>query len=84
MALFFWVKAVAPDGMPDGPLDTAWMTWLTLATVSIWLVITHKLRRQIQKEQATAQKAAAEPREMDCERFPDQCPCTTELGKGIP
>ena len=21
--------------------------------------------------------------EIDCVRFPDQCPCTTELGKGI-
>ena len=25
---------------------------------------------------------AREP-DIDCERFPDQCPCTTELGKGI-
>ena len=83
MALFFWVRAVAPDGMPVGPLDTAWMTWLTLATVIAWIVITHKLRRQIKKEQATAQKAAAEQREIDCERFPEQCPCTTELGKGV-
>ncbi|MDP1681029.1 MAG: hypothetical protein Q8L39_04565 [Burkholderiales bacterium] len=84
MALFFWVREVAPDGMPEGPLDTAWMTWLTLFTVIAWLAITHKLRRQIKREQATAQKAAAEQREMDCERFPEQCPCTTELGKGIP
>lgn len=82
VGLFIWVQAVAPDGMPEGPLDTAWMTWLTLFTVIAWLVITHKLRMQIRKEQAPAQAAA--PREMECERFPDQCPCTTELGKGVP
>jgi len=54
---------------------------LTLATVISWLVITQKLRVQIRKEPASspAQRAA----EIDCERFPDQCPSTTELGKGI-
>jgi len=82
LALFFWVRSVAPDGMPKGPLDTAWMTWLTLATVIVWLVITHKLRSQLQQEKVSAKTEA--PHEMDCERFPEQCPCTTELGKGIP
>lgn len=84
MGMFFWVRQVAPNGMPEGPLDTAWMTWLTLATVIVWLGITHKLRVQIKKEQAVAGKDVAIARELDCERFPDQCPCTTELGKGVP
>jgi hypothetical protein len=60
------------------PLDTSWMVWFTLATVAIWLVITQKLRIQVKKE------ARVTPvQDIECERFPDQCPCTTELGKGI-
>ena len=76
--LYFWVQRVAPGGVVTGPLDTTWMAWVTLATVIVWLVITQKLRVQVKQE---AGKARAP--EIDCERFPDQCPCTTELGKGI-
>jgi len=76
--LYFWVQRVAPGGVLTGPLDTTWMAWVTLATVIVWLVITQKLRVQVKQE---AGKARAP--EIDCERFPDQCPCTTELGKGI-
>jgi len=57
------------------------MAWLTLATVVVWLVITQKLQVQIRKEPAIGR--AQQTPETDCERFPDQCPCTTELGKGI-
>jgi ATP/ADP translocase len=79
--LYIWVQRVAPGGAVAGPLDTRWMAWLTLATVVIWLVITQKLQVQIRKEPAIS-RAQRTP-EIDCERFPDQCPCTTELGKGI-
>jgi len=81
IGLYFWVQRVAPGGVVSGSLDTGWMTWLTLATVIVWLVITQKLRVQIRREPAQP-RTQPEP-EMDCERFPDQCPCTTELGKGI-
>ncbi len=79
--LYIWVQRVAPGGAVAGPLDTRWMAWLTLATVVAWLVITQKLQVQIRKEPAIS-RAQRTP-EIDCERFPDQCPCTTELGKGI-
>lgn len=79
--LFIWVQRVAPGGVVAAPLDTRWMAWLTLATVIAWLVITQKLQVQISKEPAIG-RAQRTP-EIDCERFPDQCPCTTELGKGI-
>jgi ATP/ADP translocase len=79
--LFFWVQHVAPGGVHAEPLDTRWMIWLTFASVVAWLAITHNLRLRVQREQA---RAAGQPApEIDCERFPDQCPCTTELGKGI-
>lgn len=78
--LYFWVQQVAPGGNPAGPLDTRWMAWLTLATVLAWLFFTQRLRAQL-RQPATAE-AEAEV-EVDCARFPDQCPCTTELGKGI-
>lgn len=78
-ALYIWVQNVAPGGVVTGPLNTNWMAWLTLATVGAWLFITQRLRVQTQQP-APAQ---ADAPDMDCERFPDQCPCTTELGKGI-
>ncbi len=78
-ALYIWVQNVAPGGVVAGPLNTRWMAWLTLATVGVWLFITQRLRVQTQQP-APAQAAALD---MECERFPDQCPCTTELGKGI-
>lgn len=83
LALFFWVRDVAPGGVPTGPLDTNWMTWLTLATVIVWLAFTQQLRVRLQKEVAERKETVA-ARELECERFPDQCPCTTELGKGVP
>jgi len=79
VALYFWVQRVAPGGVVRGQLDTRWMAWLTLATVIAWLLITQRLKVRIGKETARAEAGV----DIDCERFPDQCPCTTELGKGI-
>jgi hypothetical protein len=81
VGLYFWVQQVAPGGVVAGPLDTSWMAWMTLATVIAWLAITQKLGVRIKKAPAAGQ--ARREAELDCERFPDQCPCTTELGKGI-
>ena len=78
--LYVWVQRVAPGGNVIGPLDTRWMAWLTLATVLVWLLITQRLRAQVQRTTAAGPKLQAE---LDCVRFPDQCPCTTELGKGV-
>mgnify|MGYP001594132589 FL=1 len=81
VAILFWLKQAAPDGVIPMPLNTSWMAWGTLVTVAAWLLITQKLRVQIKKDRGEI-KATPAP-EIDCERFPDQCPCTTELGKGI-
>jgi ATP/ADP translocase len=78
--LYVWVQRVAPGGNVIGPLDTRWMAWLTLATVLVWLLITQRLRAQVQRTIPAGPKLQAE---LDCVRFPDQCPCTTELGKGV-
>ncbi|HEY7556030.1 MAG TPA: Npt1/Npt2 family nucleotide transporter, partial [Candidatus Binatia bacterium] len=80
-AIFFWLRQVAPGGMTVTPLDTSWMAWATLVVVVVWLLITQKLRIQV-KQDAAKPQTAREP-EIECARFPDQCPCTTELGKGI-
>jgi len=77
-ALYVWVQRVAPGGVASAPLNTVWMAWLTLATVILWLFITQRLRAQTEQP-----KPRAAAPELECERFPDQCPCTTELGKGI-
>jgi hypothetical protein len=47
------------------------------------LLITQTLRAQIKKETVESSPATSPAVDIDCERFPDQCPCTTELGKGI-
>jgi ATP/ADP translocase len=81
VAILLWLKQAASKGALPMPLDTSWMVWFTLATVAIWLVITQKLRIQVKKEVGEAKVIPV--RDVECERFPDQCPCTTELGKGI-
>jgi ATP/ADP translocase len=83
VAVLLWLKGAAPDGVIPMPLDTGWMGWVTLMTVAVWLGITQKLRVQVEKARNEDMRAAPEARDIECERFPDQCPCTTELGKGI-
>ena len=83
LAVLVWLKTVAPEGHLPMPLDTRWMAWGTLATVAVWLLITQRLRVQVKKERGGTQLALARANDIDCERFPDQCPCTTEFGKGI-
>ncbi|MGE5303454.1 MAG: hypothetical protein ACM3TN_09020 [Alphaproteobacteria bacterium] len=81
--LLLWLKQVAHEGSIPMPLDMRWVTWIILVTVTVWLYITQKLREQARKEPRDTQAPRAAAEEPDCERFPDQCPCTTELGKGI-
>jgi ATP/ADP translocase len=82
IGLLLWLKQVAREGSMPMALDMRWITWIILVTVTVWLYVTQRLREQARKEPRTlVLRAAAE--EPDCERFPDQCPCTTELGKGI-
>jgi hypothetical protein len=64
------------------PLDTSWISWFILLTVASWLAITQKLRVQVSRDRAD-EKTVSQAVEVDCERFPDQCPCTTEFGKGV-
>jgi ATP/ADP translocase len=82
VALLFWLWRAAPDGVVPMPLDTGWISWFILLTVASWLAITQKLRVQVSRERAD-DKTVSQPVEVDCERFPDQCPCTTEFGKGV-
>jgi ATP/ADP translocase len=80
VAILLWLKKVAPDGIIPMPLDSNWMAWVTLVIVAVWLVVTQKLRVHVKNEQDAVK---SRPSALECERFPDQCPCTTELGKGI-
>jgi ATP/ADP translocase len=81
LAILVWIEQVAMGGVIPMPLDTRLLTWATLATVAVWLFITYKMRIAEKKERAEIERIA-EPDSV-CERFPDQCPCTTELGKGV-
>jgi MFS family permease len=81
VVILIWLKRAAPDGKIPMPLDTSWMTWVLLITVAVWLLVTQTLRAQVRKE--PVERIPAPAVDIDCERFPDQCPCTTELGKGI-
>ncbi|HWP57037.1 MAG TPA: hypothetical protein VNL14_04000 [Candidatus Acidoferrales bacterium] len=80
-AVLIWLSNVAPGGVLPMALDVGWMAWLTLAVVVVWLLVTQRLRVQVRQE--ISPKPAARDEGLDCVRFPDQCPCTTELGKGI-
>ncbi|MGE5854271.1 MAG: hypothetical protein ACM35E_14135 [Deltaproteobacteria bacterium] len=81
VAILVWLKQVVPDGVINMPLDTRWISWLLLITVAVWLFVTRKLRVQVKSEVASIHAMSSD--DVDCERFPDQCPCTTELGKGV-
>jgi ATP/ADP translocase len=81
VAILLWLKQVAVGGVLPMPLNSNWIGWVTLVTVTVWLLITQKMRVQIKSDRGEVKATAAS--EIDCERFPDQCPCTTELGKGI-
>jgi hypothetical protein len=81
VALYIWVRRVAPGGIITHPLDTRWMAWLTLATVLVWLMVTRRFRQQSENDQPRLSPVLRP--DIECERFPDQCPCTTELGKGV-
>lgn len=81
VAILIWLKQAAADGTLPMPVNTTWMAWVTLATVAAWLLITQRMRVQVRKERGET-KATKRP-EIECERFPDQCPCTTELGRGV-
>ena len=80
VVILLWLKQAVPDGIINMPLDTRWMSWMVIGTVVSWLLITQKLRVQV-KQPARIQPVSG--KEIECARFPDQCPCTTELGKGI-
>jgi len=82
VVILLWLKQVVPEGIIKMPLDTRWMSWVLMITVVTWLLITQKLNVQLRQEKLGGQPAQSD--DMDCERFPDQCPCTTELGKGVP
>ena len=80
LAILFWLKQAVPDGVIKMPLDTRWISWVLLVTVAVWLLVTRKLRVKVKAQETSTKPAFSE---VDCERFPDQCPCTTELGKGV-
>jgi hypothetical protein len=81
LAILLWLQQTAPGGVLAMPLNTGWISWVILATVVIWLIVTQKLRGQMIDGKPDHRPGAFE--EIECERFPDQCPCTTELGKGV-
>ena len=81
IAILLWLKQVVPNGSIAKPLDTQWISWVLLVTVTTWLLITQKLSVQVKQEKLRIMPPR--PEDIECERFPDQCPCTTEFGKGV-
>ncbi len=80
--LFVWLTRV--DATDPSVLNTGWIAWMLLPTAAVWLWLTRNLRTDLARGYSGA-PAVASVRlgEIECERFPDQCPCTTEWGKGI-
>ena len=82
--ILLWLKHIEVGGVLPMPLDTNWISWTILVTVIAWLFITRGLRVQIKRDRGETGTAPIRVQNIECERFPDQCPCTTELGKGVP
>ena len=86
--LFLWLLRVQVPGkgMPSiSSLDTTWMAWMVLLVVIVWLALTRNLRAKVTQEPSGTMSTVAsiQRSEPESTRFPDQCPCTTELGKGV-
>ena len=80
--LFVWIMRV--DASDPSSLNTGWIAWLLLPTAAAWLWLTRNLRTDLAGESSAAPAVApVREGEIDCVRFPEQCPCTTEWGKGI-
>jgi len=81
MALFVWaMKFYGPIERLDVSTvvrDTQWMNWVIVFSVIVWLFLVGKLRQEIGHWGSMRADA------VNCVRFPDQCPTTTEMGKGI-
>jgi MFS family permease len=84
IAILLWLRQIADGDTLPMPLNTNWISWAILVTVGAWLLVTHRLRTQVRQETSPTRATSVRDSNVDCERFPDQCPCTTELGKGIP
>ena len=80
--LFVWIMRV--DASDPSSLNTGWIAWMLLPTATAWLWLTRNLRMDLAGESSAAPAVApVREGEIDCVRFPEQCPCTTEWGKGI-
>jgi hypothetical protein len=73
IVLFVWLMQV--DVTDPSGLDVKWIVWFLMVVIGVWLFFTRDLRRRVRR--------SIELGEIECARFPDQCPCTTEWGKGI-
>jgi MFS family permease len=80
--IFVWLMRV--NVSEPSALNTGWIAWMLLITAAVWLWLTRNLRADLVLESAVPPTVVtAREGEIECERFPDQCPCTTEWGKGI-
>jgi len=81
MILFLWVMRL---DVSNGNIEIAsvfpesrWMAWIILFAVIAWLFLVRRLHQEMQNLDVGQNNG------IDCVRFPDQCPTTTELGRGI-
>lgn len=80
--IFVWLMRVDTSG--PSSLNTGWIAWTLLFTAGAWLWLTQNLRADLARESSGAPAVASvKQSEIEYARFPDQCPCTTEWGKGI-
>jgi len=80
--LFLWLMRVGT--MEPSALNTTWMGWTLLFTAAVWLWLTRRLQIKVAEKASTVETGVAPVPENQVQcRFPDQCPCTTDWGKGI-
>lgn len=81
--LFVWLRQA--DVTDPSSLNTGWIAWTILLTVAVWLLLTRNLSPEVDQLPPAIDPAVTSLREteIECARFPDQCPFTTEWGKRL-
>ncbi len=81
--LLLWLMRA--DTADPSSLNTTWIAWVILLTAAGWLFLIRILPERVKQEPSfvTPDLASIRPIELEGVRVPDQCPCTTEWGKGI-
>lgn len=87
LLILTWLLSLDPAEQTASALSSSlsmrWISWATLAVAALWLWLTRMIRVS-REDEALLTVAQGKEQDAICVRFPDQCACTTEMGRGLP